>query len=54
MCRILRVLNAVRHPEVGIPLTFDQYHKLEAEVLVDRLINRHSNNYHPILCCHHT
>eukprot|EP00823_Brevimastigomonas_motovehiculus_P004940 TRINITY_DN3388_c0_g1_i1.p1 TRINITY_DN3388_c0_g1~~TRINITY_DN3388_c0_g1_i1.p1 ORF type:complete len:857 (+),score=223.08 TRINITY_DN3388_c0_g1_i1:107-2677(+) len=41
MCRILRVLNAVRHIEVGIPLTYEQFLKLDAEVLVDRLINRH-------------
>lgn len=25
MCRILRVLNAVRHPAIGIPLTYTQY-----------------------------
>lgn len=25
MCRTLRVLNAVRHPAVGIPLTYTQY-----------------------------
>jgi hypothetical protein len=41
MCRILRVLNAVRHPDIGIPITYGQYCKLEADVLVDRLINRH-------------
>lgn len=25
MCRILRVLNSVRHERVGIPLTYTQY-----------------------------
>lgn len=25
MCRTLRVLNAVRHPSIGIPLTCIQY-----------------------------
>lgn len=25
MCRVLRVLNAVRSPRVGIPLTYTQY-----------------------------
>lgn len=25
MCRILRVLNAVRDPKIGIPLTYTQY-----------------------------
>ena len=41
--RVLRVLNAVRHFSVGVPLTFEQYTKLEAEVVVDRLINRHEH-----------
>jgi hypothetical protein len=41
MCRILRVLNAVRHQEVAIPLTFEQYSHLGAEAVVDRLISRH-------------
>jgi hypothetical protein len=43
MCRILRVLNAVRNPAVGMPLTHAQFIKLEAEVLVDRLVNRHQH-----------
>jgi len=42
-CRELRVMNAVRHPHVGIPITFQQYNKLGAEVLVDRLTNRHQH-----------
>lgn len=25
MCRLLRVLNAIRHPKIGLPLTFTQY-----------------------------
>lgn len=25
MCRTLRVLNAVRHPDIGIPLSIQQY-----------------------------
>ena len=40
-CRTLRVLNAARQYDVGIPLTFRQFELLEAEVLIDRLINRH-------------
>ncbi len=40
-CRTMRVLNAVRHYEIGVPLTYEQYAKLEGDVLVDRLINRH-------------
>lgn len=43
MCRTLRVLNAVRHYKVGLPLTYDQYTQLGAEVLVDRLVNRHNH-----------
>lgn len=40
MCRILRVLNAVRHPAIGIPLTFTQLDLLTAQVLLDRLVAR--------------
>lgn len=43
MCRVLRVLNAVRSPVVGMPLTYAQYVKLEGEVIVDRLVNRHQH-----------
>ncbi|KAI4999587.1 hypothetical protein ZWY2020_004176 [Hordeum vulgare] len=39
MCKILRVLNAVRDPEIGMPLTVKQYKLLTAAVLVGRLIN---------------
>lgn len=41
MCRTLRVLNAVRHVEVAIPLTYTQYSQLKEVVLIDRLIARH-------------
>ncbi|KAI7815095.1 vacuolar protein sorting-associated protein [Rhyzopertha dominica] len=45
MCRLLRVLNAVRDPKIGIPLTFMQYpfHRvkyLTPSVLLDRLVTR--------------
>eukprot|EP01132_Coremiostelium_polycephalum_P002241 gene2241-2763_t len=39
-CRSLRVLNAVRHFEIGIPLTMAQYRYLGADELIERLINR--------------
>ncbi|KAM0858443.1 hypothetical protein ACQ4PT_047830 [Festuca glaucescens] len=39
MCKMLRVLNAVRDPEIGMPLTIQQYKLLTATVLVGRLIN---------------
>lgn len=43
MCRILRVLNAVRQQDVGIPLTYAQFLRLEVDVLIDRLVNRHEH-----------
>lgn len=43
MCRVLRVLNDIRNPSVGMPLTYQQYTKLEGETLVDRLVNRHQH-----------
>ncbi|CAL9166156.1 unnamed protein product [Musa hybrid cultivar] len=39
MCKILRVLNAVRNYEIGIPLSIQQYKLLTAPVLIGRLIN---------------
>lgn len=36
----LRVLNAVRFFEVGLPLSYDQYIRLTPERLVQRLVNR--------------
>ncbi|WYZ39921.1 hypothetical protein EsH8_IV_000262 [Colletotrichum jinshuiense] len=41
MCEILRVLNAVRFFEIGLPLSFEQYQRLTPEGLIKRLINRH-------------
>ncbi|KAF7991263.1 hypothetical protein HCN44_002825 [Aphidius gifuensis] len=40
MCRILRVLNAIRHTAIGIPLTFTQLDMLTSQVLLDRLVVR--------------
>lgn len=39
MCKTLRVLNAVRNPEIGIPLTIEQYKVLTAPSLIGRLID---------------
>eukprot|EP01060_Flectonema_neradi_P002842 TRINITY_DN1178_c2_g2_i1.p1 TRINITY_DN1178_c2_g2~~TRINITY_DN1178_c2_g2_i1.p1 ORF type:complete len:859 (+),score=151.60 TRINITY_DN1178_c2_g2_i1:70-2646(+) len=39
-CNSLRVLNAVRRPDVGIPLSYGQYQALSPVVLIDRLIQR--------------
>ncbi|GAW11263.1 hypothetical protein ANO14919_006060 [Xylariales sp. No.14919] len=41
MCETLRVLNAVRYYEIGLPLSYEQYHRLTPEGLIQRLINRH-------------
>ncbi|KAJ3129946.1 hypothetical protein HK098_007212 [Nowakowskiella sp. JEL0407] len=40
-CQIIRVLNALRNFEIGIPLTITQYKRLTPEVLINRLVNRH-------------
>ncbi|GLT74040.1 hypothetical protein SLA2020_458610 [Shorea laevis] len=41
ICKTLRVLNAVRDPEIGIPLSIKQYKLLTQSVLISRLINAH-------------
>ncbi|XP_046492707.1 vacuolar protein sorting-associated protein 16 homolog [Neodiprion pinetum] len=40
MCRQLRVLNAVRHHTIGIPLTYTQLQVLSSQVLLHRLVAR--------------
>jgi hypothetical protein len=39
-CDTLRVLNAVRFYEVGLPLSYDQYRRMTPEKLIERLTNR--------------
>lgn len=39
----LRILNAIRKPNVGLPMTILQYNRLTPEVLINRLITR---NHH--------
>ncbi|CAJ2506086.1 Uu.00g002160.m01.CDS01 [Anthostomella pinea] len=41
MCETLRVINAVRYYEIGMPLSYEQYQRLTPEGLIQRLINRH-------------
>ncbi|KAH9906444.1 vacuolar protein sorting-associated protein 16 [Xylariomycetidae sp. FL2044] len=41
MCETLRVLNAARFYEIGLPLSYEQYQRLTPEGLIQRLINRH-------------
>ena len=40
MCQTLRVLNAVRFYEIGLPVSHEQYVRLTPEKLVCRLVNR--------------
>ncbi|XP_073050524.1 protein VACUOLELESS1 [Primulina eburnea] len=41
--KMLRVLNAVRHVEIGIPLSIQQYKLLTPNILINRLINAHKH-----------
>ncbi|KAL8417667.1 hypothetical protein RB594_001354 [Gaeumannomyces avenae] len=41
MCETLRVLNAVRFYEVGLPLSLEQYQRLGPDRLIGRLLDRH-------------
>lgn len=41
MCETLRVINAVRYYEIGLPVSYEQYQRLTPEGLIQRLINRH-------------
>ncbi|KAI9796104.1 MAG: hypothetical protein M1833_006526 [Piccolia ochrophora] len=41
MCETLRVLNAVRYYQIGLPISYDQFIRLTPEKLIQRLINRH-------------
>lgn len=43
MCKTLRVLNAIRNHDIGIPLSIQQYKLLTPSVLVGRLINAHKH-----------
>lgn len=40
MTETLRVLNAVRFYEIGLPISYEQYTRLTPERLIERLINR--------------
>ncbi|XP_055324768.1 vacuolar protein sorting-associated protein 16 homolog [Sitodiplosis mosellana] len=39
-CRVLRVLNALRDPKIGVPLTYAQFNRLKPHVVLDRLVFR--------------
>lgn len=40
MCRVLRCLNAVRRPNIGIPITYTQLHTLSVQGLMELLMTR--------------
>ena len=40
MCKNLRVLNALKEPTIGMPLTLAQYEYLSYGVVIDRLLQR--------------
>ncbi|XP_022656334.1 vacuolar protein sorting-associated protein 16 homolog isoform X2 [Varroa jacobsoni] len=40
MCKHVRVLNAIRSPQIGMPLSFRQFEALGESVVIDRLIVR--------------
>lgn len=39
-CESLRVMNAVKSHDIGLPLTFEQYIRITPEGLIDRLLQR--------------
>ena len=39
-CKYLRVINALRLYQVGVPLTLAQFHRLSPRVVIDRLLAR--------------
>ncbi|KAK0623469.1 Vps16, N-terminal region-domain-containing protein [Immersiella caudata] len=41
MCETLRVLNAVRFFEIGLPVSYEQYQRLQPQGLISRLLDRH-------------
>jgi hypothetical protein len=40
MCQTIRVLNAIRIPQIGLPLTYIQYEALSPAIIINRLISR--------------
>nr|CAG4643732.1 EOG090X01BU [Lepidurus arcticus] len=52
MCQILRLLNAVRHYKIGLPLTYKQLETLSCPVLLDRLVLRKHYSLAIHLCAH--
>lgn len=49
-CKNLRVLNAVRSPKYGIPLTFQQFIELKPKGLIKRLIARQQHYFAMKIC----
>ncbi len=52
VCRQLRVLNGLRHFEVGLPMTFGMFEELGAKRVVDRLVDRHFHQLAVKVCAY--
>ena len=52
MCQTLRILNAVRHYKIGLPLTYQQYQELTTTGVLNRLILRRQYNLAIEICRH--
>ena len=52
MCQTLRILNAIHHYKIGLPLTYQEYEKLGKSGLLNRLILRRKYNLAIQICRH--
>jgi len=52
MCQSLRILNAVRHYKIGLPLTYQQYEELTKTGVLNRLILRRQYSLAIEICGH--
>ena len=52
VCRQLRVLNRLRHFEIGLPMTFGMFEELGAKRVVDRLVDRHLHQLAVKVCAY--
>ena len=51
-CRQLRVLNILRSPHVGLPMTFGMFEDFGAKRVVDRLVDRHMHRLAVKICAY--
>eukprot|EP01117_Protostelium_nocturnum_P018323 TRINITY_DN7643_c0_g1_i1.p1 TRINITY_DN7643_c0_g1~~TRINITY_DN7643_c0_g1_i1.p1 ORF type:complete len:843 (-),score=310.40 TRINITY_DN7643_c0_g1_i1:110-2638(-) len=43
MCKTIRILNALREFNVGLPITYGQYERLGVKTIINRLVDRHQH-----------